>query len=40
VDGIHPDELGVWRFVTFLTRKLKQDQTLKKQIFHHERTGK
>ena len=25
IDGIHPDELGVWRFSTFLIRELKKN---------------
>ena len=28
IDGVHPDELGVWRFSTFLIRKLKNKSSL------------
>ena len=27
IDGIHPDELGVWRFTTHLIRELKKVKT-------------
>lgn len=29
IDGIHPDQLGVWRFVTFLIQKLRKNPAIR-----------